>query len=51
MNTCVDRYSIPSLSRVMTGLLRLLPLMEFALFTLFACSLASVIATVFRGNY
>ena len=26
-------------------------LMEFLLFALFACSLASVIATVFHGNY
>ena len=47
----MDHYDTPESTRVMTRGVPLTALMEFALFALFACSLASVIATVFRGQY
>ena len=46
-----DRYDSPASTRGMTEAGQNRTFMEFALLALFTCSLASVIATVFRGTY
>ena len=46
-----DRYDSSASTRGMTEAGQNRTFMEFALLALFTCSLASVIATVFRGTY
>ena len=46
-----DRYDSSASTRGMTETGHNKTAMEFALLALFTCSLASVIATVFRGTY
>ena len=46
-----DRYDSSALTRGITEAGHNTTFMEFALLALFTCSLASVIATVFRGTY
>ena len=46
-----DRYDSSTSPRGMTEAGQTTTFMEFALLALFTCSLASVIATVFRGTY
>ena len=46
-----DRYDSSAATRGMTETGHNTTAMEFALLALFTCSLASVIATVFRGTY
>ena len=46
-----DRYDSSASTRGMTEAGQNRTFMEFALLALFSCSLASVIATVFRGTY
>ena len=46
-----DRYDSSASTRGMKETVHNKTAMEFALLALFTCSLASVIATVFRGTY
>ena len=46
-----DRYDSSASTKGMTEAGHTTTFMEFALLALFTCSLASVIATVFRGTY